>query len=430
MTGGWPSELDVAIERVRDASTGLAADLLALDGHPARALLDPSRCSGATAARAAVALDRLAWLWDRYLELSDLAAKTAAPPGERGRTARRREQLATLLREARATPRPGPPHPEPGDPGPGGAGPGGAGPGGAGPADAGPAPLLPDTAATVARVRADFEAVMTAWNGHTAALAGTEEKLGRLTAEAARIGRPGLAELAEAAGALAAVSAAVAADPLGVTPEGPLEARAVLERAAAVLGELTRAYDALDGGLRDAGALLDQIVDAATEGEWSARDAVGKIRLADGDLLRLTDGWLEDPERGLRPWLERLRGLAAGAPERRLAAARGLAAWRAVAEETLERARRVAEVNAIPLRRRGELRGLLRALRQKAVGTGRAEDTALEAMFAAAHRALYTAPTDLAAAGELVTGYAAALNRAGSAPADGNLMDEGRGGAA
>jgi len=298
---------------------------------------------------------------------------------------------------------------------------------------AAPEGLLADIATTLARVRADFDAFQAARDGLLAVLTGAEAELGRLSAEAARIGRPTLEELATAAAALAPLAAAVATDPLGVRPEQSDAAREALDRAAAAVSVLVVAYDALEAGLREAGQLLGTIVDTAAEGEWSAREALDRIRLADGDLLRLPDGWLGDPERGLRPWLERLRELAAGPPERRLTAARGLTAWTAVAHQTLAQARRVADANALPLRRRGELRGLLGALRQKAVATGLAEEPALAAMLAAAHDLLYTAPTDLTAATAQVTAFAAALDQARPAspptlgPVRGNRIVEERG---
>ncbi|MCK9897233.1 hypothetical protein, partial [Frankia sp. AgB32] len=302
----------------------------------------------------------------------------------------------------------GPPHPEPDDPAPGSQAAG----------ELGLAAII----TTTARVRADFDEVVATHRGHLAALGAAQEQLARLTAQAARIGAPHPAELTEAAAALAPLTAAAATDPLGIPPREPQRARAALDRAAATLDQLARAYDTLDGGLRDASAVLDAVLAAVDDGERSALQAAAKIRPASGELLRLPDGWLDDPGRGLRPWLERLCGLAAGPAPRRLAAARGLAAWRTVADETLTQARRVAEVNALPLRQRDELRGFLRALRQKAAATGLAEDPALERLYAGAHDVLYTAPTDLAAAREQVVAYAAGLNDAPRRTAN----DEGR----
>ncbi|MCK9897234.1 hypothetical protein MXD60_22020, partial [Frankia sp. AgB32] len=117
------SGVDTSVARLRQVSTELAAALIELDAHPGRALLDPARRSGATAVRATVALDRLTWLWARYLTLFDLLAKVDATAGRR--TGRRREHVAALL-DAAGTgappPRPPPPPPAPPAPGPPAAG--------------------------------------------------------------------------------------------------------------------------------------------------------------------------------------------------------------------------------------------------------------------------------------------------------------------
>ncbi len=406
MTAQGLSGVDASVARLREAAAELAAALIELDAHPGRALLDPTRRTGATAARATVALDRLTWLWARYLALFDLLANVDTAAG--WRAGRRREHVAALLHAAETAAREGPPHPDPADPPPG--------------SQAAAELGLAAITTTTARVRADFDEVAATYRGHLAALGGAREQLARLTAQATRIGAPHPPELTEAAAALAPLTAAAATDPLGVAPRAPDRARAALARAAATLDELARAYDALDGELRAAGALLDTVVGVVEDGERSALQAAAKVRLASGELLRLPAGWLDDPDRGLRPWLERLRGLATGPPSRRLAAARGLAAWRTVADESLLQARRVADANALPLRQRDELRGLLRALRQKAAATGLAEDPALEESYAGARDALYTAPTDLAAARDQVSAYAAGLNR----PVRRTTNDDGR----
>ncbi|MCM3885126.1 hypothetical protein ND747_15910, partial [Frankia sp. R82] len=224
-----------------------------------------------------------------------------------------------------------------------------------------------------------------------------------------RIGSAPPAELTAAAAALAPLTAVRASDPLGLPAQAAAQARAALDRAAVTVNQLVSAYDALDEGLRNADALLDLILAIAAEGEGAARQTAVRIRVAAEELSCLPTGWLDDPDRGLRPWLHRLHGLAT-AP-RRLAAVHGLAAWTTTAEQTLAQARHIAEGNAAPLRRRDELRGLLRALRQKAAATGLAEDPELEQLYAGAHDLLYTAPTDLTVARHKVTAYAGALNR-------------------
>jgi hypothetical protein len=71
------------------------------------------------------------------------------------------------------------------------------------------------------------------------------------------------------------------------------------------------------------------------------------------------------------------------------------------------------------LDRRDELRGLLDAYRARAAKLGGAEDSDLEAAYDRARDLLWTAPCDLIAAGDAVTGYqqaVLALNRQGQRP--------------
>ncbi len=171
--------------------------------------------------------------------------------------------------------------------------------------------------------------------------------------------------------------------------------------------ELCRQHDSLPDELRAASELLAEIVSAAAAAERATATVVTRVTGTDTGLLRLADGWLDDPQRGLRPWLERLdRRQATGDW---LRASRGLTAWRGVATSALATARRAAEVNAAPLNRRGELRGLLRALHAKAVRHGVAEAPDLDVVFQRARETLYTSPVDLDAATELVMSYAAKL---------------------
>jgi hypothetical protein len=111
-------------------------------------------------------------------------------------------------------------------------------------------------------------------------------------------------------------------------------------------------------------------------------------------------------DRGLLPWLDRLRSLAASGDVGR--AADGLAHWRTIADATQAAAQQVATANALPAAQRRELRGLLRAARAKGLAAGRGDDLALRGMEQAARVAL-EAPCDLAAAQSLVAAYVAAL---------------------
>ncbi len=80
------------------------------------------------------------------------------------------------------------------------------------------------------------------------------------------------------------------------------------------------------------------------------------------------------------------------------------------------------------LERRNELRGLLHAFRDKAGGSGLAEDATLEPLLRAAEQELWSAPCNVDAAAELVQSYTDAVNAAivARTPAAGSVGGFGR----
>jgi hypothetical protein len=81
---------------------------------------------------------------------------------------------------------------------------------------------------------------------------------------------------------------------------------------------------------------------------------------------------------------------------------RGLADWTARATSLLDDSKRMAAENLAPIEERNQLRGLLDAYRAKAAKHGLAENRELARIFGRAQTTLYTAPTDLNHARELV----------------------------
>jgi hypothetical protein len=65
--------------------------------------------------------------------------------------------------------------------------------------------------------------------------------------------------------------------------------------------------------------------------------------------------------------------------------------------------------NRAPVEARDQFRALLEAYQVKAKRLGRLEDPDMAELWASAHQALYTAPTDLAVAARLVRSYQEAL---------------------
>ncbi|KQC35278.1 hypothetical protein [Frankia sp. ACN1ag] len=441
------SDVDAALTRLRSGSAQLAAELLDLDAVIDRHLGDPPRLRGRTAEIAADARRRLVGLWETHAALNDLLTAAAAERGEGPRLgARRTARLAALL-----------------DAEPDGDRPAGAVDAAAGhdsPAQIPAQRRLDEALANVRALRAAADEIIAARATHREALAPLGRQLGEAQATAHRLGLtlagagprsagPGGAEadggsvdddvsvadggsvdgggsvaasgseadgwvvddevpaLATARAALALAQVAVAADPLDVPAELLAAVGDALAPALDAVAALARAHDHLAADLAAADALLAQVVAAAQVGERRAREVVERVSGHADGLLRLSDGWFDAPRRGLRPWLDRLTA-AGEAGDWRLVAY-GLPAWRRTAQATLATATAIAEANAAPVRRRDELRGLLRALRAKAGRTGLGESAAVEARYAPALAALGSAPIDLDRAEKLVRAYADAL---------------------
>jgi hypothetical protein len=108
-----------------------------------------------------------------------------------------------------------------------------------------------------------------------------------------------------------------------------------------------------------------------------------------------------DPDFGRH--LDRVRGLAARSEWR--AARRELGEWSRTGASLLANARRVATACRLPIDQRDELRGRLDAYRAKANRLGLLEDSRLCELYDRAHGELYSAPTNLTTAEELVRRY-------------------------
>lgn len=97
-------------------------------------------------------------------------------------------------------------------------------------------------------------------------------------------------------------------------------------------------------------------------------------------------------------------------------AGRSLRDWTDRTEGLLDEARRALHANQAPIEARNQLRGLLDAYQVKAKRLGVLEHPELQEIFARAQDELYTAPSDLSVAAQLVRGYQTALTASQSVP--------------
>ena len=232
-------------------------------------------------------------------------------------------------------------------------------------------------------------------------------QLGECERLAAETGETGGTELTTAAEALGRVATRLTSDPMSVDADELAVISAVLtrihaslERAAAVKrgfagevlaarGRLVELEAAVASAAADRERLLSRI--ASPSGPPAPQlDASLEADLAEIDAAARAGGWSRAGEM--------------------------LARFTARVTSQLEEVRRVAELSRAPIAARDQLRALLDAYQAKAGALGMIEDADLVAAHTRAHDVLYTAPTDLALAAQLVRAYQQILNGAPEAP--------------
>lgn len=246
-----------------------------------------------------------------------------------------------------------------------------------------------------------------AWDTLTPRLTAARDSLDQAQSLAASLGESGRNDVQAAAERLTSLTGSLSADPLSVQAADvdrlseSLEAiRRELEAGIALRGDL-------DARLADARGLVARL-----------RTNVEEVRAAHEELLVKIAAPSAPPAPELREDLDgELRQIAAlaGSGDWR-AARRRLDRWAADTRRQLDEAERILRANRAPIEARNQFRALLEAYQVKAGRVGRIEDAELERTFDQAHRALFTAPTDLRLAAQLVRRYQELLNAGRPAP--------------
>ena len=391
-----PSVVQSAVAE-RDA---IQANLLELDGSFGKRLLEGAALTGETKRRWDATAVSLATLWQTYSAYSAVVDQAAeAVAGHLG--PRELTRISTLL---------------------------------SGPSielSSGPAPLagrdLADSGredltlvAAVTRMRRSFgdvTAVVSAaeqvWNEMTSRLDTVAAELARVTPHAASLGDEALTgNLAAAESELARLRGALASDPLSLWQGGPgpktgqvdtSGADRLTERvgaAATRVNELVRLRD-------DAQQRIAEVKTAAATARAACEDAAAAWQRA-ADKIAAAALPAEPPGfADLSARLADLDALLAAGRWTRLASELDLIE-RELAEATTKF--RDAERTLVGvISRRDELRGLLGAYQAKAARLGAVEDPVLTERYDRARGLLWTAPCDLAAAADAVTGYQQAV---------------------
>jgi hypothetical protein len=223
----------------------------------------------------------------------------------------------------------------------------------------------------------------------------------RLAGEVGEVGGSASGELETAQRIVGRLTEAMRTDPLSIdaaevdTMMGSL--RAIRDELAET-AELRRRFNVR---VLEASELLERLSTAAREAQAAHQEAMLKVshppvppvHPVPAELDAELEAIVERAQRG--GWTE---------------ARRGLETWTARTRALLDDAVQARRVNRAPIEARDQFRALLDAYQVKAKRLGRLEEPDVADLYARAHRALYTAPTDLAAAARLVRAYQAALS--------------------
>ena len=380
-----PADLDAELNRLRQASERIAANLVELEIDSSRQLLETSNLTGRSAARwseASTALSDL-WTWRALLDgLIERAEKLRGP--------RRADELRSLI---------------------------------TGPSielTRGEVPLaerdlLGSPEITIhctadellARMSSAFDLAKSvqaefqqAWSSLIPALAAARTSLDDARARSTSLGDPDRSDLREAAAELDRLSAWLD-DPLAAVPDQIARLNASLAAIRRELDATAALRDTLDAQLNDARARLTRLKAIVGESRDAHEELLVKIAVPSapappeipdglaGELDEIAEharsGAWRDGRRRLDAWLDRTTAL-------------------------LDEADSSLRANRAPIEARNQLRALLEAYQVKAGRLGAIEDPELEHVFTQAHQVLFTAPTDLSVAAQLVRSYQELLN--------------------
>jgi hypothetical protein len=391
-----PAAVQAAVAE-RDA---IQANLLELDGSFGKRLLEGATLSGQTQRRWELTAATLANLWEIYSAYSTVVDQAAeAVKGHIG--PRELAAITSLLTGPSIQLAPGP-----------------APLAGRDLADSGREDLT--VVAAVTRMRRAFgqitEVVSAAeqvWNEMTGKLDAVAAELGRVTPLAASLGDEALTgNLAAAESKLARLRGTLSSDPLSLWQGGPDPAARTVdtssadrlqERVAAAVArvdELVRLRD-------DARQRIAEVTTAAATARAAYEDAAAAWQRA---AAKICAEALPAQPPGVADLTARLADL-----DLLLSGGR----WTRLASELDEIERDLTEATANfrdtertvvrAMSQRDELRGLLGAYQAKAARLGAAEDPGLTERYDRARGLLWTAPCDLAAAADAVTGYQQAV---------------------
>ncbi len=247
-------------------------------------------------------------------------------------------------------------------------------------------------------------AVDEAWSRLEPKLISTEAEIISLQKLADSLNIGALSELSVASQKIASLHESIESDPLGVSADFDREIQPLISQVKTTLEQLVKQQTQIRKNLEIGHELLKQLVELHRQAEAAFAESREKVGDHPGVQSPL------DPEtiNALSQWLNRLETKFT---EGLLNPVRvGLDNWMAKAREYIAAEEKACVANNAPLKLRQELRGRLDALQAKALARGLVEDAVLTELAEQAKQLLYTRPTPLQKAADLVSQYEKRLN--------------------
>ncbi|WP_341529594.1 hypothetical protein WKK05_09930 [Nostoc sp. UHCC 0302] len=246
--------------------------------------------------------------------------------------------------------------------------------------------------------------VDTAWANLDLMLINTEAQIRSLQQLAASLGKDSLSELVQANVTIASLRERIEQDPLGVSGDIKQQIKPLLAQVKTALEQEAKQQALVRKKFAIAQNLLQQLRELHSKSLAAFAETPEKVL----DHSMLETPLAQTQIDALSQWLTRLETkLAEGWVNPVMV---GLENWTIKAREYIESEERAYKANSNPLETRRELRGRLDALKAKALARGLIEDTTLAELAEQAKQLLYTRPTPLDKAGELVSRYEKRLN--------------------
>ena len=264
--------------------------------------------------------------------------------------------------------------------------------------------LLAMMTLTFETARDTILAIDVAWSHLELTLSQVEAEIQALRQQANTLGGNNLTDLRAIQQAIAPLRDRVTTDPLGVKDEFEQQIQPLIERVKDSLNQVLQQHNQIQNGLAIAHTLLQNLTELNQQTHTAYAESLEKVTDHSGLQPSLSADHLD----ALCQWLSRLETRFAEGLVSPIQV--GLENWTAKVKAAIAIEQCAVTANRRPLETRRELRGRLEALKAKALARGRAEDPILADLSAQAKQILYTRPTDLTKAIELVTQYERHMN--------------------